>query len=380
MQICMLLLAKYCEGKQPITGVDLQAITQIRALRDAGHSVTVIARKKTLKSKYHEVIDGVQVYRVGPSGLYWLWISLILWQQRNSFEVVHILGQRITSLITILLCRLLHIPTVLKTPISRTLIPWFRFDKILSRKLENLIARQASAYLTISEDIAGQLAAEGFYPARIKRLPNGVDMARFFPIAEKDVLRKKLGLPVHKKLVLYSGRLVNRKGFDLVLAAWPQIYAACADTHLVVVGGGPPDSAAALQQLAAGTEQQVTYIGHVPDPAPYLAASDIYLFPSRREGLPNALLEAMSCGCACIAADIGGCVELMMPEKSGLLFPAGDAQAMASAAIRLLRDESLARKTGEGAHALIAAEYELHSVIDRLVALYRACKRASAQN
>lgn len=374
----MLLLAKYSEGKPPITGVDLQAITQIRALRDAGHNVTVIARKKSLKSKVHEVMDGVQVYRVGPSGLYWLWISLILWRHRNSFDVVHILGQRITSLITILLCRLLHIPTVLKTPISRIPIPWFRFDKALSRKLENRIARQASAYLTISEDIAGQLAAEGFYPERIKRLPNGVDMKRFFPVAEKSVLREKLGLPVDKKIVLYSGRLVNRKGFDLVLTAWPQVYAACADVHLVVVGGGTADSLAALHRLAAETGQHVTYIGHVPDPAPYLAASDIYVFPSRREGLPNALLEAMSCGCPCVASDIGGCVELIMPDKTGLLFPSGDAKAMAAAVIRLLRDESLAKKVGEGAHALIAAEYELHAVIDRLVALYHACKTAGA--
>lgn len=295
-----------------------------------------------------------------------------MWRQRNSFDVVHILGQRITSLITILLCRLLHIPTVLKTPISRTPIPWIRFDKTLSRKLENLIARQASAYLTISEDIAGQLAAEGFYPERIKRLPNGVDMKRFFSIGEKRVLREKLGLPVNKKIVLYSGRLVSRKGFDLVLAAWPQIYAACADAHLVVVGGGTTDSVAALQRLTAETDQHVTYIGHVPDPASYLAVSDVYLFPSRREGLPNALLEAMSCGCACVASDIGGCVELIMPEKTGLLFSSGDAKAMVTATIRLLRDEPLAKKIGEGAHALIDAEYELHSVIKRLVALYQS--------
>lgn len=87
MHICMLLLAKYHEENQPITGVDLQAITHIRALRAAGHNVTVIAKKRTSKSKSHEMIDGIQVYRIGSSGLYWFWTTLILWRKRHQLSV-----------------------------------------------------------------------------------------------------------------------------------------------------------------------------------------------------------------------------------------------------------------------------------------------------
>lgn len=375
MHICMLILAKYREENQPVTGVDLQAITQIHALRDAGHHMTVIAKKRNRKSKFHEVIDGIQVYRVGPSGLYWLWTALILWRERKNLDVVHVLGQRVTTLIAILFCRLLHIPTVLKIPSSFIKFPWLRLDKILYFRLENLISRQASAYHTISTEIANQLVAEGFYPERIKRIPNGVDMDRFFSTSDRSSLRVRLGLPVDKKIVLYSGRLVDRKGYDLALQAWPQIYAACADAHFVVVGGGTKESVAAVGQLAAKTgEDTVTYVGHVSDAAPYLAASDIYLFPSRREGLPNALLEAMSCGCACVASDIGGCVDIIIPEKTGLLFPSEDAEAMAAAAIRLLQDDALRQMVGNEAHALIDVEYEIHSVANQLAALYHSLK------
>lgn len=380
MHICMLLLAKYREDNQPITGVDLQAITQIRALKDAGHDITVIAKKRSLKSKFHEAIDDIQVYRIGPSGTYWLWIALVLWRLRPDLHVVHILGQRLPALFTIFLCRFLAIPTVVKIPISRSRFTWKQFYRILTRKLENFISRQASAYIAISAEIAAQLAAEGFYPERIRRLPNGVDMNRFFTTTEKNPLRGNLGLPVDKKIVLYSGRLISRKGFDLVLAAWPRIHAAYPAAHLVVIGGGSKKSVAALEQLGVAMGgNTITYIGSVPDPAPYLAAADVYLFPSRREGLPNALLEAMSCRCACVASDIGGCIDLITPGKTGLLFPAEDATAMAAAATRLLCDESLAQTVGKGAHALIADEYEIHSVARRLVALYRSLQTTGCE-
>ena len=371
MHICMLLLAKYREGNQPVTGVDLQAITQIHALKDAGHDITVIAKKRSLDSQIHEVLDGVNVYRIGPSGLYWLWTAIILLKKRRQFNAVYLLGQRFATLEAILLCRLLDIPTILKFPISLKQFTWRQFHEILILKLKNFISRQASAYHVISTDIANQLIAAGFYQERIKRVPNGVDMDRFSVTSDKNALRIKLKLPLDKKIVVYSGRLIPRKGFDIALDAWSKIYAAYPDVHFVVVGGGPKESVASLEQLADKVGRDtITYVGPVSDVAPYLAASDIYLFPSRREGLPNALLEAMSCGCACVASDIGGCVDLIIPEKTGLLFPSGDAQAMAEAAIQLLHDESLIQTVSQNAHSLIAAEYELRSVIERLINLY----------
>jgi glycosyltransferase involved in cell wall biosynthesis/LmbE family N-acetylglucosaminyl deacetylase len=376
MHICMLLLAKYREGNQPVTGVDLQAITQLRALKDAGHDITMIAKKRSLHSKAHEIIDGINVYRIGPSGLYWLGTGLVLWRLRHDLDVVHILGQRITTYISLLLCHFFGIPTVIKIPITHIQFSGKQFLKAMILKLENRISRHASAYIAISTEIADQLVTEGFYRDRIKRLPNGVDMKRFVTVEDQNTLRNHLELAVDKQLVLYSGRLISRKGYDLVLAAWPKIYAAYPDAHLLVVGGGSDESIAALKQLdikmGGGT---ITYVGGVADPAPYLAASDLYLFPSRREGLPNALLEAMACGCACIASDIGGCVDLIIPEKTGLLFPSGDAQEMAVAAIKLLQDEALTQTVRKSAHSLIATEYEINSVAKRLIALYQSLQQ-----
>lgn len=375
MHICMLVLAKFYEGNQPVTGVDLQAVTQLQALKEAGHVVTVIAKKRSFSSKTHEVIDGIEVYRIGPSGFYWLWTAVILWRLRHRLDVVHVLGQRVTTYVSILLCQLFKIPTVIKIPITHARFSWTSFHKLMVLKLENFITRYASAYIAISTEIADQLLEEGFYPERIIRLPNGVDTKRFFPVADKHSLREQLGLPVHKKIVLYSGRLISRKGFDLIFAAWPGIYAACSDAHLVVVGGGSSKDVEALKQLdtemGRGT---ITYIGSVTNPAPYLAACDVYLFPSRREGMPNALLEAMACGCACVASDISGCNDLIVPEKTGLLFPSGDAQAMTTAAIRLLEDREMIQKVQAAAHALIVNEYEIHSVAERLAVLYRSLR------
>lgn len=378
MNICMLLLGSYQEDNYQPTGADLQAVTQARGLADSGVSVTVIAKKNTFKSKWHEVIDGVEVYRIAPKGSYLPWIFYLLCKNRKRFDVIHIHGQHLAGAVAILTGKLLSLPTVVKITIGGRTRARMGVDKLfpkrfrIFRRLMNKVTSLASVYLAISEEIAQELVSSGFYADRILRIANGVDRQRFHSFPPNDIAetRKALGLPVEKKIVLYSSRLVFRKGFDLVLSAWPDIVRQQPDTHLVVIGSGDRDEEIALKHLCETASGSITKVGSVNNPAPFLAVCDVFIFPSRKEGLPNALLEAMACGCACVASDIGGSRDIIEQEKTGLLFPSGDAQGLTENVIRLLRDTELASRLRSNAQKLIAERYNIQIVAQELIGLY----------
>lgn len=389
MQVCMLLLGQYEEHTKIGTGADLQAIMQAQELAKMGHKVTVVAKKNTLASKVHEVTKNVQIYRIGPNGFYTLWVLLILWHMRNQLDVVHIHGQHITGIFAILISRILKIPTVMKITIAGRTSARMSFDKLMPRKwrlfrrLANTITLQATAILAISEEIAAEMLAIGCNALRLHHIPNGVDIKRFNQVdrAEKLALRKNLGLPIDKKIVLFSGRLVQRKGYDLLLTAWPTIYQHHKeDIHLIVVGDGKRAAIEKLKQLNDQTNNSITYIGPVSTPEVYLKCSDIFLFPSRREGLPNALIEAMACGCACIASDTGGCTDLIQSEATGLLFTTGSADDLAKKTSALLENNVLRNRVGANAHALITKDYQISAVMSRISAIYASISTKKTVN
>jgi len=379
MHICM-LLGKFREDALK-TGADIQAELQINSLLEKGHTITVIAKKNNISSNYFEKFQDCDVYRVGPPGLRSIMTSLLLFFLRKRFDIVHIHGQHTFSVVAIALCSLLNIPTVLKITIAGRVFVRAGLDKLFPRKwrilrrLINRLARLASAYIAISNEIADELPRANFFAYRIRRIPNGVDTTRFSPVDEKTKqrLQDALGLPKHKKIVLYASRLTHRKGYDLLLKAWPTVYAQYSDTHLVIVGGGKDDLQKDVNCLCQKVPRDsFTYIGQVADTAPYLQSSDIYLFPSRKEGLPNGLIEAMACGCACVASDIGGCKDLVTPRYSGLLFPSSDAAALAEAICMLLADAALAKSLGRNASHYINKHYDIKSVAGQIDALYKS--------
>lgn len=384
-----MLVSVYQEKGHSNTGAELQAETQLRSLQAKGHAITIIAKKRTWQSPFHETINGVEVYRLWPPGIRTLCTLLLLFLARKNCDIVHIHGQHLFGVAAIGLCRLLGIPTVLKITIAGRFFVRLSADKLFPRKwrpfrrLLNLVSRKASAYLAISKEINDQLSKAGFLAERIVHIPNGVDLNRFHPVSvnEKKSLRKQLQLPEDQQLVLYSSRLIYRKGFDLLLTAWPTIHEKFPECCLVVVGGGSEAEVAQLNTLSRTMgKATIFHIGEVPNIAPYLQCADIFVFPSRKEGLPNTLIEAMACGIACVASDIGGCTDLIEPNKTGLLFESSHAAALSSAAISLLSNQSKINELGTNAYKHIYEKYNIHAVADQLHALYITLQNQHTMN
>lgn len=162
-------------------------------------------------------------------------------------------------------------------------------------------------------------------------------------------------------LFLTVGRLVWDKAYDVLLDAFAMLGREFEDWRLSVVGGGHLRDSLATQADALGVAPRVTWHGVVRDPHAFYREASVFALPSRTEGMPNALLEAMGSGLPVVVSDRApGPLELVEDGVTGLVVPVDDAAALASALSRLARDTDLRRRLGEAARARVSAsEHEL---------------------
>jgi len=158
-----------------------------------------------------------------------------------------------------------------------------------------------------------------------------------------------------RKRIITMGRLVPQKGIDLLLEAFAQCADSYPDWELAIYGEGPERDAlgALAQQLGIG--ERVMFLGFEPDSPSAFAQADVFALSSRFEGLPVALLEAMTCGLPAIATDTsgGGPASAITHGVDGYLVPLNDAQALASSLARLLGDPDERRRLGANARRIV---------------------------
>lgn len=172
-----------------------------------------------------------------------------------------------------------------------------------------------------------------------------------------------------EQIVLAVGRLSHEKGYDLLLRAWHSVVADLPQWRLMLLGDGEQKSE--LQALVDQLDltQSVDFAGQVPDPTPYLRSASIFALPSRLEGFPNALLEAMAQGVAVASCDCDfGPRDIIQHETNGLLVPAGDWQALGQAIARLAASEDLRKRLGQRALE-VRTRYALAEIMTQWSAL-----------
>lgn len=177
-------------------------------------------------------------------------------------------------------------------------------------------AHKAGALITVSQALARKLEHMGVDAARITTLRNGVDTERFVPL-DRSAARERIGVDVQGPVWLCVGHLLEGKGVHLAIEALPNAPAVT----LVLVGDGPDRQKLQEQAQRLGVAERVHFAGTIDhrDLPNYYGAADAMIFPSRAEGMPNAVLESLACGCAVIAAAVGGIPEIMSGPPAGLL-------------------------------------------------------------
>ena len=196
------------------------------------------------------------------------------------------------------------------------------------RQHERLLWRFTDHMICNSEELQRILLQMGIPAARLSYVPNGVDTEVFAPAALAPSQREPLLLCV-ARLAADKDHLTLLQAFALVRAQYPQ-------ARLRLVGDGPEE--ARLRRWACEHALPVEFVAGSPDVREHYAAARIFVLSSIREGQPNVLLEAMSCGLPVCATSVGGIPRLVAEGVSGYLSPAGDALSLAANCCRLLRD------------------------------------------
>lgn len=205
-----------------------------------------------------------------------------------------------------------------------------------NKAVKRLFARTLDAHVAVSDATARSVEADAGLPrGSIRTIHNGVE----------DVATDTAPIPAAPPYVAAVGRLEWQKGFDVLLAALVRL----PDVRAVVVGDGPERDALAADAVRLGVADRVMFTGARADARSVLARADMVVLPSRYEGLPLVLLEAMLAGRPIVAADVGGIRECLAPEETGLLVPAEDADALAAALRSLLDDTDRAVRLGREA-------------------------------
>jgi glycosyltransferase involved in cell wall biosynthesis len=235
-----------------------------------------------------------------------------------------------------------------------------RATALLRGVVERLGLAAAAGVIVTTAELAAHVATRTD-PAKVHLIPNGVDTARFRPVARTGDGAAR---------ILYVGRLSAEKNLGAVLHAAARLRERVKAT-VVFVGEGAEQAALQAQAAALGVALQVRpFVDHRRLPEVF-GGADVFVLPSFTEGHPKVLLEAMACGLPCVASDVGGNRSILADGDTGLLVPPADHAALAERLAAVLTDRERARRLGERARAAVLASYDLERLVDSEIALVK---------
>lgn len=325
---------KFSKTGMPVkSGAEFHAENQAKLLLENGHQVFLMAKKRKWSDKARECIDGLDLVRL-HGAFRWLEILVRLATTHRNTNVLYILGQPWFAVWAIVWSKLTGTPIFL-TLTSESEI----FDR--NHNWRTRLFSQCNGYFAISRAIRNGLIQRGLIDSsRIYLLPQGVDIRKYKPAddEEKTKLRENHGFSREQPIVLYCARVAINKGVDTLQTMWRIVHQQLPEAQLLVVGGGHYELLDQLKALGEETDHTVTVYGELSTVAEYYQMSDVYILPSRFEGLPTTLMEAISSGLPCVVSAIGGCEDLVFPDKNGYLVDPESPEGFARATIKVLTD------------------------------------------
>jgi glycosyltransferase involved in cell wall biosynthesis len=322
-----------------------------------------------------------------------------LWRHRQRYSILHVYQLSLLTLPAALVCRLAgkqmlvavrsadsdkatnphHKASLLAGPLDDT-TPWLQVDervadsdlealarmgKPVVRFLSSLLHSNHATLVILSSRMKSSLTEHGFNLPDVQLIPNGVDITRFNPAHVDDAIDGR------EQVAVCVSKLRYEKGIDVLLQAWRLVHQQAPQARLIIVGSGYLQTQLACLAKALDIANSVEFTGLQSDIPAQIHRGSLAVLPSRWEGMPNALLEAMACGLPCVATRVSGSEDIIQHGVNGLLVGSEDYQGMAQALLTLLHDPQLAQKYGQAARETVVRHYSLEQVMDRYVELYQ---------
>jgi sugar transferase (PEP-CTERM/EpsH1 system associated) len=254
--------------------------------------------------------------------------------------------------------------------------PWRRVA------LRRLAFEAAHRVLSVSQELKQLHARRTGFPARkIEVIHNGVDSLRFAPdAAARDRVRRELAIASEQFCIGCVGNLIPVKDYLTILNAVDRLALSRRGWRLLLAGDGPElGRLKAFVDAHEGWKSQVIFLGRRADVPALLNAMDVYVLCSLTEGISNSLLEAMATGLPVLATRTGGNPEVVVDGKSGLLFPVGDADALAKCLLALMDGSELRAQLGALALRRVRTEFSMDSMVRRYEEIYlNPCRHQQA--
>lgn len=269
--------------------------------------------------------------------LFFLYLFIKSLKYARGADVIHAQWS-LTAMVGVLLKKIHKKPLVLtERGSSLNAAMKYRFTRmVLKWILRNCDYITANNFNQIS-----RIRSLGF-KEKVCAVPNGIDTERFRP-EDSNKARKKLGLPVDKRIILFVGWLVKGKGVDYLLKSLGRIKLHIPDILVVIVGGGLEIENYKRYVSENDLDRSVVFTGpkmidEIPE---FMNAADIFVLPSLSEGRPNVVAEAMACGLPVIATSVNGTPELIEDGIDGILIEPENSKSIEDAVLRLLDDSEL---------------------------------------
>jgi glycosyltransferase involved in cell wall biosynthesis len=399
-----ILMLLYSLPPMPMGGAEMQGVKLIRHLHQLGVQTNVITWGKLWHRK-HDSFNGIKFTRVrsainivtdlpsffinkkesiapvtkidyddnteitnrmtGKVGLamilryqlFYLNCLVYLWLRRKEFDIIHVHMMEWPAFVAVKIGRILKKPVVIKDSTMNGIFNVLRYPH--GKNKQQQITHYAHC-VAMTKMIRENLLAAGVPAERIFTIPNGIE------IDPPQKLKKQW-----TEKVIFVGNLTQQpaKGIDLLLRAWKIVTERFPKATLQVVGDG--DLAAYSKYTSAhGIDASVSFPGRQPNIKQLLLQADIFVLPSRREGMSNALMEAMMCSMPVVATNVSGSQDLIVHEESGLLVPPSNVEELAKSLIQMLSNPEAAEKMGENAYKSVTAKCDINNVAGQYVDMY----------
>jgi glycosyltransferase involved in cell wall biosynthesis len=235
--------------------------------------------------------------------------------------------------------------------------------------LERLATSTADRFVCVSQSVAEFCKRRGFAPEKLVVIPNGIDLSQWQDAVPADV--RQWGISSGRRILLYLGRLDSQKGLDAFLRHLTHVFGELPNHDLLLVGDGKlrPSLSHLAQRLCIG--DRVHFAGWQADTPQILAAADVLILPSRWEGMPNVVLEAMASGKPVVATQAEGTVELLGLGALEQTVAVGDWDSFCRLLVRLARDRQHAMDLGRQ-NRVRAQQFSIEIAVQRYERLYES--------